>query len=74
MSTSTTEDKKNDLIPDYLDELIEKKHGFKKDVKVKQMITFICNDINKNPKVYHLPQYQWIIDEIELCRKKLKEN
>lgn len=40
----------NDLIPSYLNELINKKHGFKKDVKIKQMLDFINKDINKNPK------------------------
>lgn len=34
---------------------------------------YYYGNVDKNPKIYYLPQYQWIIDELELCRKKLKE-
>lgn len=40
----------SNLLPSYLNELVDVKKGFKRDLKAKQILDFVVQDINKNPK------------------------
>ena len=45
-------DQKLDLIPVTTLNLVKKKNGFERDVKIKQVIDYIVNDIKTNPKLH----------------------